>query len=133
MFVMSLEIRWKTTTSSRSSLHDVENIRVVVRDGTRKVYRKTPEFIYVSLYGQSIPRSKRFRVMNVIENYFSCYGCVADIGRLKSKYSHLGDFFVVFESTRAAKDFLKCHKEDRRYYLDTTGLGLPNFTMEIQT
>src|SRR5437868_3763185 len=66
------------------------------------IQKRDSSIVYVKLYGDRGCRSQRFRVLNALENYFHVYGKIRDLGRLKEKYSYLGDFFIVFESSHAA-------------------------------
>jgi hypothetical protein len=87
--------------------------------------------VYVQLFGDSVPRSRRFEVINALENYFSVYGKIRDVGRLKEKYSYLGDFFVVFENEEDAVECSACHSDGRYTLYPSFQLKLDPYQMTV--
>lgn len=81
------------------------------------ILKQNPSVIYVKLYGGPIHRSQRFSVMNALENYFCKYGKIGDVGKLKSKYSDLGDFFIVFKNEEDAMECSNLHSKKGYYSL----------------
>jgi hypothetical protein len=94
------------------------------------ILKQNPLVIYVKLYGERA--SSRFRVMNALENYFSKYGKIRDVGRLKKKYFDLGDFFIVFKNKEDAVECSKLHTQWKYYPLSPSPqLRIYPYTMKI--
>jgi hypothetical protein len=85
--------------------------------------------VYVNLYGLGTKRRDRFLVMNALENYFSRYGKIKDVGRLKQKYSYLGDFFIIFENFLDGVKASAYHAHRGKVYLPDR--SLPEYMMEV--
>jgi hypothetical protein len=87
--------------------------------------------VYVTLYGRAIAPRKRFAMMNALENYFYRFGKIRDLGRLKAKYSRLGDFFIEFEHAEDTWACVSALRLRENYLISATSLKLPIFRMEV--
>ena len=103
-----------------------------IPDALRIIHVKNePTIVYVKLYGDAVSRSQRFTVMNALENYFWQWGKIKDIGRLKEKYSHLGDFFITFQTLGSAVQCSIYHLYNVQDLVPAPQLGLPSFKMKV--
>lgn len=92
--------------------------------------KNDPSIVYVKLYGEKVYRTQRFMVMNALENYFRRWGKIRDLGRLKAKYSHLGDFFVSFDDDDQAVKCSKYHAHQDYHRLEALK-DVPSFQMKV--